>query len=235
MRVLIVDGDAARSEALSRRLRAEGHHVTWRVSTAGLANLVLAEGSNLVLLEADGLPFHALLDLCSMLRLETAPLLLLVGQNLSDVQRAAALEAGADAYLRMPTGGDVLLAQIHALLRRHPLSIYGKGRATAPVSDRWQLDLAAQRLIGRGEETPLTGQEFRLLAYLVRHEGTVVTREALLNAVWGPGYEGSSREVDVYVRYLHQKIEPEPSRPRFLLTVWGRGYRYQGPERGVAR
>jgi DNA-binding response OmpR family regulator len=96
------------------------------------------------------------------------------------------------------------------------------------------LDLAGQRLVGKGGEVALSAKEFQLLAYMVCHEGMVLSREALIAALWGPGYEGSAREVDVYVRYLRQKIEPEPRHPRYIITVWGVGYQYQGPRHRTA-
>ncbi len=91
------------------------------------------------------------------------------------------------------------------------------------------VDLASQKLVGPNRAIALTDREFRLLVYLVRREGAVLSREALLNAVWGDDDAISDREVDVYVRYLRRKLEPNPAQPCYLLTVRGRGYQYRGP------
>lgn len=99
------------------------------------------------------------------------------------------------------------------------------------MTDHLWLDLGRQILIGHNKTIPLTTKEFQLLVYLLRREGMVVSREALLENVWGSGYEGSEREVDVYVRYVRKKIEPDPSRPGYILSVWGRGYQYERPTR----
>lgn len=106
------------------------------------------------------------------------------------------------------------------------------------VTDKWALDLAGQRLVGDGQEVTLSAREFQLLAHMVRHEGMVLEREAILASVWGLwgyGYEGSTREIDVYIHYLRRKLEPNPARPRYILTVWGRGYEYRGPTRHRTR
>jgi DNA-binding response OmpR family regulator len=121
-----------------------------------------------------------------------------------------------------------VLAYAHALLRRHPLNLLGAGPAILRITPEFVQDLAGQRLLRGTTDIALSNHEFRLLAFLVRHEGAVLTREALMNAVWGFDFDGSSREIDVYVRYVRQKIEPDPAHPRYLLTAWGRGYRYRG-------
>ena len=237
MRILIVDGEPALAQALPPRLRREGHRVSVRADADGLLEAVLGEGIDLVVLEPLVAPGHHAADLCRTLRRETAAMLLVVSRVGGVTDRVRLLEAGADDYVAKPFDLDELRARVHALLRRHPLSIFGRGGALVPLTEALSLDLAGQRLVANtatgatASEQPLTDRAFRLLAHLVRHEGMVLTREALLEAVWGPGYEGSTREVDVYMRYLRQKVEPDAAKPRYLLTAWGRGYQYKRPAR----
>lgn len=229
MRVVIVDEDEELVGELPPRLRREGHGVFLWGHPAGLTDLVETEGIHLIILEPALLPFTLALDLCHTLRRQSAAMVLLVSRLASTAERVRALEVGADDYLAKPFDLEELVARVHALLRRHPLNLFGQSIGLVSITEDLSLDLAGQRLVGRGREVRLTERELRLLAYLVRHEGVVLSRDALLNAVWGPGYEGSTREVDVYMRYLRQKLEPRPEQPRYLLTAWGRGYQYRRP------
>ncbi|MGH2457547.1 MAG: response regulator transcription factor [Chloroflexota bacterium] len=229
MRLLIVDSQHAEGWNLVARLRAEGHHVAVADAVQDLPARVLTERIHLVLLDSTLLPGQCLVELCRTLRQESSVLLLLLGQADSPFERILALEAGGDVWLGQPVADDDILAQIHALLRRHPLSAIVAGPPRMRVTTDLMVDLASQKLVGPRRVNALTDREFRLLAFLVRHEGAVFSRDALLNAVWGLDEAVSEREVDVYVRYLRRKLEPNPVHPRYLLTVWGRGYQYQGP------
>lgn len=232
MRVLIVGDEPALAEALPAQLQREGHRVYRCFSTGNLLDFTLSEGVHLVVLDTDAFGFYRALDLCHTLCRETATMLLVVGASVRVAERVRLLEAGADDYLAKPFDSDEILARVHALLRRHPLSLNGGGATTIQVTEGLRLDLIERRLLGDGKEVALTDREFRLLAYLVRQEGVVLSREALLAAVWGPGYEGSEREIDVYVRYLRQKIEPDPAQPRYIRTSWRQGYQYKRPAVG---
>lgn len=122
-------------------------------------------------------------------------------------------------------------AHLHALLRRCPRPSALELQDRFLVTEHLALHIGRQCLVGPSGERTLTQQEYRLLRYLVQCDGAVVSRDELLDAAWEPGAVGSPREVDVYVRYLRRKLEPDPRRPRYLLTVWGQGYRYVLPER----
>jgi len=201
-----------------------------RRRVAHLPAFVVALGVHLVIADPRLFPASQALALCETLRRETRAMLVIVASRSGDPgERERFLEAGADAYLLKPVDPSEVLAHVHAVLRRHVSASGSDGRERLPVTATLSLDLEGQRLVGLRRDVALSRLEFRLLAYLVQRAGAPVSREELLRAVWGRRSECSPREVDVYVRYLRQKLEPDPARPRHLVTVWGRGYRYQGP------
>lgn len=234
MRIMIVDNDPFMVEKLPRRLRSEGHRVYLAGSFDRLVEFVAEEGIALVIIEPALVPLISAIDLLRTLRRESCSMLF-VATRLHDVSdRIRLLEAGADDCITKPFDWNELAARLRALLRRHPLGLFAGDSGMLRVTRDLWLDLAGHRLIGGERETPLTNLEFKLLAYLAKHEGVVLGREALLSAVWGPGYEGADKEVDIYVSRLRQKLEPKPRNPSYILTVWGRGYRYERHVYGLA-
>jgi len=223
MQVLIVARACALVTSLAARLRAEGHAVALRSHTRALTGQPSIEEHRLIILDIETTPLHLVLDSCHELRRDFSPLLLAFGGCFPAARRAEILEAGADAYVGEPTDLTELLAQIHALLRRRPLNPLDEPEGSPPLTAELRLDLVNQRLVGDRKHIALSNQEFRLLAYLVRHAGIVLTRDALLDAAWGFEHAGSPREVDVYIRYLRRKIEPDPARPRYLLRTTSTG------------
>jgi two-component system, OmpR family, KDP operon response regulator KdpE len=138
-------------------------------------------------------------------------------------QKVAALDAGADDYVTKPFGMDELLARLRAAVRR---------AVPAPdepvvITDDFTVDLAAKRVLKHGADVRLTPTEWQLLEILVRNRGRLVTQKQLLQDVWGPGYGSESNYLRVYLAQLRRKLEQEPSRPRYLLTEPGMGYRFQ--------
>jgi len=220
--------DPALGEGLPGRLSHDGHRIYVRDLNDDASEVILADGIHLAVADRDGLSLSEATSLCYSLRQESAVMLLLVGAFASPAEREQLLDAGADACLTKPLDDGELAASARALLRRHPLCLVDRKSGVVRVTERLSLDLARRLLIVNegGREVPLTEHEFKFLAYLIRHEGVTLSREALLSAVWGQGYEGSTREVDVYVRYLRRKLEPDPARPRHLLTRWGQGYQF---------
>jgi two-component system KDP operon response regulator KdpE len=141
-----------------------------------------------------------------------------------EADKVQALDAGADDYVTKPFGMDELLARLRAALRRA-----AGGEEEAPIVETadFTVDLSAHRVERGGEEVKLTPTEWGLLEMLVRHPGKLVAQRQLLQEVWGPHYGEESNYLRVYMAQLRRKLEPEPSRPRYLLTEPGMGYRFE--------
>jgi DNA-binding response OmpR family regulator len=150
------------------------------------------------------------------------PVLMLSARS-GDLDKIVGLESGADDYVTKPFSTGELLARVRALLRRTPVT-----RSSHLASGDLELDPIGRRAKLADKELYLTHKEFSLLAELIRNPGVVLSRDLLLERVWGYDYFGDSRTVDVHVRWLRQKIEPDPSSPRRITTVRGVGYRFDG-------
>jgi two-component system KDP operon response regulator KdpE len=154
----------------------------------------------------------------------TVPILVLSGRS-DSADKVEALDAGADDYVTKPFGMDELLARLRAAIRR------ASPAPDEPVvtTGHFTVDLAAKRVRrAEGDDVSLTPTEWQLLEVLVRNQGRLVTQRQILQEVWGPAYETESNYLRVYVAQLRRKLEPEPSRPRYLLTEPGMGYRFAG-------
>ena len=153
----------------------------------------------------------------------TTPILILSAVG-DEADKVGALDAGADDYVTKPFGIDELLARLRAVLRRSA----PPGEPVLVVGDL-QIDLEKRAAILRGERLRLTPIEFRLLAYLARNEGRLLTHAAILRAVWGNAYQEESHYLHVYISQLRRKIEDDPARPQYVLTEPGAGYRLVDP------
>jgi two-component system KDP operon response regulator KdpE len=222
-RILVVDDEAQIVRALRTSLQASGYEV----DVAGTAEQALASAAmrppNGVILDLV-LPDGSGIDVCRELRRWTnAPVLVLSAVG-DEQEKVAALDAGADDYVTKPFGIDELLARLRAALRR----------ADAPadaVVDLGDLvvDLERRLVTLRSEPVALTPTEFDLLRVFVRNEGRLLTHPMILREVWGPAYGDESHYLHVYVSQLRRKIEPDPTRPRFIMTEPGAGYRLVRP------
>lgn len=171
------------------------------------------------------------LAVCTKLRANDAtrpiPILLLTARS-EEVDRVLGLEIGADDYITKPFSVKELCARVRAVIRRKEYML--------PNADEVLqcgdilVDVARRRVVKNGETIDLTMKEFDLLVILMRNSGRVLTRDALLNQVWGMEYFGDARTVDVHVRYLRQKIEDEPEKPKYVITLRGVGYRFASEE-----
>jgi two-component system, OmpR family, KDP operon response regulator KdpE len=222
-RVLVVDDEPQILRALQLKLRTAGYTVE-TAATAGEALMKAAmrppEAIILDLLLPDGNGT----DVCRELRMwSTVPIVILsaVGE---EREKIAALDAGADDYVTKPFSGDELLARVRAQLRRSE----PPGRPVIEVGEL-RLDLEKRLVSMAGEPVSLTPIEYDLLRLFATNEGKLLTHPAILRAIWGPAYGEESNYLHVYVSHLRHKIEPDPARPRYLLTQPGVGYRLVAP------
>jgi two-component system, OmpR family, response regulator len=219
MKLLLVDDDAVLAAALRRGLAAEGFTV--ECAGDGREGLWRARegGYDLILLDVM-LPGLNGYRVCAELRRAgvRTPILMLTAKD-GDLDEAEGLDTGADDYLRKPFSFAVLVARVHALLRRAALG----DPPPLEVGDL-RLDLRARRVLRGRAELPLTAREFALLAYLVRRTGRVVSKTEILTGVWEDDFEGDANVVEVYVGRLRRKVGAER-----IETVRGLGYRLRGP------
>ncbi|MGZ4507416.1 MAG: response regulator [Blastococcus sp.] len=221
---LVIDDEPQIVRALVVNLRARGYDVDAAPdATTGLA-LAAKRPPDVVLLDL-GLPDMDGAEVIAGLRgWTTAPIIVLSGRT-DQPQKIAALDAGADDYVTKPFDIEELFARMRAVARR---SVAGGAEPVAEIG-AWTVDLAAHRVRprdGAGPDKRLTPTEWRVLELLVRHPGRLVTQRQLLTSVWGPAYETETNYLRLYMAQLRRKLEPEPARPRHLLTEPGMGYRY---------
>jgi two-component system KDP operon response regulator KdpE len=222
--VLIVDDEPQILRALQTTLRAAGYEVSSAETAAGALATAALELPDAVILDLV-LPDGSGTDVCRDLRRwSEAPVIVLsaVGEEAAKIE---ALDAGADDYVTKPFGVDELLARLRAAMRRAP----SPGEPAIRVGEL-ELDLVARSLHVRGRLVQLTPHEFSILSLLARNLGKLLTHRMILREVWGPAYQVESHYLHVYVSQLRRKLEPDPTRPRYLLTEPGAGYRLVEPQ-----
>jgi two-component system alkaline phosphatase synthesis response regulator PhoP len=224
-RLLVVEDEPGLVVLLTDRLVAAGYEVHVAATGTSALEEALRGAYDLILLDLL-LPEKDGLTVCRELRaggLATPILMLTALGELSD--KVVGLRLGADDYLTKPFEAAELLARIEALLRR---SDWGGGRSPEPDPFRFgdvEVRFRQVEVLRGGRRVPLSPRMFELLRVLVRHRGEVVSRDQLLDAAWGPNIVVSARTVDVHIAWLRQRLEPDPSSPRHLLTIRGYGYR----------
>ena len=222
-RVLVVDDEPQILRALQTNLRGAGYDVATAATAADALSSAAMRPPDAVILDLV-LPDGSGIEVCRELRSwSSAPILVLsvVGD---ETEKVAALDAGADDYVQKPFGIDELLARLRALLRRATPS----GEPVLEIGEL-AIDLEKRLVTVGGRRVQLTPNEFDLLRVLAQNEGKLMTHPAILREVWGPTYGTESHYLHVYVSQLRRKLEDDPSRPRYLLTEAGAGYRLVNP------
>jgi two-component system KDP operon response regulator KdpE len=221
-RVLVIDDEPSILRALRINLTARNYEVsTASDGTSGLA-AIARERPDAVILDL-GLPDMDGTQVIHGVRGWSATPIIVLSVWGAEHQKVAALDAGADDYVTKPFGMDELLARLRAAVRR---AVPAPDEPVVTTQD-FTVDLAAKRVTKDGTDVRLTPTEWQLLEILVRNRGRLITQKQLLRDVWGPSYGSESNYLRVYVAQLRRKLEPEPSRPRYLLTEPGMGYRFQ--------
>ena len=232
-KILVVDDELSLQEALTYSLEKEGYLVS--VAGDGLTALEIARANppDLVILDVM-LPGIDGFEVCRILRQESnMPVLMLTARD-DEIDRVVGLEVGADDYLPKPFSMRELIARVKALLRRVRMireDVVAANQDEAFVVmtfGNMEIDLGRRELRVDGKAVPCKPREFDLLTFLGQHRGRVLSRELILDRVWGWGFVGDSRTLDVHIRWLRKKIEVNPDNPVRIITVRGTGYRFEG-------
>ncbi len=233
-KILVVEDELSLQETLAYNLKRQGYEV--ETTGNGLEALEIArrDHPDLILLDIM-LPGMDGFEVCRVLRQEmTTPVLMLTARD-DEIDRVVGLEVGADDYLTKPFSMRELMARVKALLRRVRLireeigvSNAAQAEAEMMVFDDLIINISRREVSLKEVALSLKPQEYELMLYLAQHRGRALSREAILENVWGWEYSGDSRTVDVHVRWLREKIEIEPANPRRIVTVRGVGYRFEG-------
>lgn len=221
-RVLLVDDDGHIRELCRLYLEQDGFAVAEAEDGESALRLAASFHPDLVVLDL-GLPRKSGLDVARELVGRGIPVLILTARD-SELDRVVGLELGADDYVTKPFSPRELVARVRAVLRRSERR--GDPAGPALSFEHFAIDPLARRLAVRGQPVEIPPKEFDLLLALASHPRQVLSRDQLLERVWGFEFFGDHRTVDVHVQRVRKKVEPDPAEPRYIITVWGVGYRF---------
>ncbi len=222
-RVLVVEDEESFSDALAYMLRREGYEVEVAATGQDALQTFDRSGADLVLLDLM-LPGLSGTEVCRELRVRSHVPIIMVTARDSEVDKVVGLELGADDYVTKPFSSRELVARIRAVLRRgaEPEELMLNVVEAGPV----RMDVERHVVTVDGQQAQLPLKEFDLLELLLRNAGRVLTRGQLIDRVWGADYVGDTKTLDVHVKRLRAKIEPDPANPKYLVTVRGLGYKF---------
>ncbi len=235
-KILVVDDEISLQETLAYNLKKQGYEVHATGDGAEVLNMARELKPDLIILDIM-LPGLDGFEICRILRQEmSTPVLMLTARD-DEIDRVVGLEVGADDYMAKPFSMRELIARVKAMLRRVRLDreekYQSEGDNGLPKTemmtfDNLNINLTRREITVDDEVVPFKPKEYELLTFFARHRGQVLSREFILERVWGWDFIGDSRTVDVHVRWLREKIEQEPANPRRIITVRGAGYRFEG-------
>ena len=226
--VLVVEDEESFVEALTIGLRREGFHVQVARDGAQALDMFDAVHPDLVLLDVM-LPKVSGIDVCRQLRKKSQVPIIMVTAKGAEIDTVVGLEVGADDYVTKPYRLRELVARMRAVLRRAPRGADGGGQDGVLEVGDVRLDSQRHEVVIRGEEVQLPLKEFELLELLLDNAGRVLTRDTLIDRVWGADYVGDTKTLDVHVKRLRSKVEDDPSSPSRIVTIRGLGYKYDMP------
>jgi DNA-binding response OmpR family regulator len=235
-KILVVDDEISLQETLAYNLKKQGYDVV----TTGDGEDALVKAReihpDLIILDVM-LPGLDGFEICRILRKEmTTPVLMLTARD-DEIDRVVGLEVGADDYLSKPFSMRELIARVKAMLRRVRLireevgqedAAEGKVKPEILTFGNLRIDMTRREILVDDQVIPFKPKEYELLTFFSKHQGQVLSREFILERVWGWDFIGDSRTVDVHVRWLREKIEKDPANPTRIITVRGAGYRFEG-------
>ncbi|MBB5154618.1 response regulator transcription factor [Saccharopolyspora phatthalungensis] len=223
-RVLIVEDEESFADPLAFLLRKEGFTAAVAANGPEALDEFDRNGADIVLLDLM-LPGMSGTDVCKQLRQRSSVPVIMVTARDSEIDKVVGLELGADDYVTKPYSARELIARVRAVLRRRGEAeeLQPQVLAAGPV----RMDVERHVVTVDGADVNLPLKEFDLLEYLLRNVGRVLTRGQLIDRVWGADYVGDTKTLDVHVKRLRSKVEPDPTDPRYLITVRGLGYKFE--------
>lgn len=224
-RILVVDDEPQLTRVLRTGLKSRGYDV--RTAADGLSGFetFIDWHPDLVITDL-AMPVMDGLELCRRVRaISSVPIIVLSAKG-EEKTKVEALDIGADDYITKPFGIDELLARVRASLRRAATVVSSEPESTVLTAGDFQIDLETRKVLVSHREVHLTPKEFDLLVYFVRHSGKVLTHRTLLAAIWGGNYVEQNGYLRVFVGNLRKKLEPDPTKPRYILTEPWIGYRF---------
>ena len=223
-KILLVDDEKTLAKALKFSLEKEGYQVDCAYDGEEAVEKVEESAPDLIVLDLM-LPKLDGYEVCQKVRRNhNVPIIMLTAKT-EDIDKILGLELGADDYMTKPFNPRELTARIKAIFRRSASG--GTTNSHLVEAQGLKVDLFRHKAWVRGDEVDLTAKEFALLSLFIVNPGRVYSREQLLKQVWGYDYYGDARTVDVHIRHLREKLEEDPANPRYVVTVWGSGYKFR--------